>query len=90
MADDLYGGELPEDGLNEELDEGTGVTPADAATRQYEEAQVVSERQLSGEIRLLEGVNCPVGLAWHRSRGHPSPSKARCAAGHGFGGAPEK
>ncbi|GMH44787.1 hypothetical protein BSKO_12739 [Bryopsis sp. KO-2023] len=40
MADDMYGGELPEDGLNEELDaEGVAVPPADAGHRQYEEAQ---------------------------------------------------
>lgn len=42
MADDMYGGDLPEDGLNEELDaDGVAVAPSDAAHRQYEEAQSV-------------------------------------------------
>lgn len=40
----MYGGDLPEDGLNEELDtEAMAVAPADAAHRQYKEAQSVRE-----------------------------------------------
>lgn len=43
----MYGGDLPEDGLNEELDaDGMAVAPADAAHRQYEEAQSVSTKRI--------------------------------------------